>query len=170
MQSGGGDRLWAVLKEQSLGWVESVLVRGAGVGERARGRYAEVVRVLSGEEAAGVVCVACVSCVVCPWCAEDFAEHAEWFCQERHVVAVSYWRLDSVAESSVKVDDLGANFLGQVLAKFKTKEAFWGRFPEGGVRVLLGDTSRFVLTELDAGVSLKQMRARGGVHVCGGMV
>jgi glucokinase len=38
------------------------------------------------------------------------------------------------------------------------------------VRVLLGDASRFVLTELDAGVSLKQLRARGGVHVCGGEV
>jgi hypothetical protein len=36
------------------------------------------------------------------------------------------------------------------------------------VYVLLGDASRFVLTELDKGVSLKQLRALGGVHVCGG--
>ncbi len=55
-----------------------------------------------------------------------------------------------------------------MLANFKEKEAIWGRFPEGGVRVLLGDASRFVLTELDKGVSLKQLRALGGVHVCGG--
>jgi hypothetical protein len=108
--------------------------------------------------------------------AEAFAEHAEWFCQERNVVPVSYWRLDSVVESSVKVDDLGSNFLEQVLAKLKAREDFWGRdpfcgrFPEGGVIVLLGDATRFVLTELDAGVSLKQLRARGGVHVCGGEV
>ena len=70
----------------------------------------------------------------------------------------------------MKVDDPGAELLGQVMAKFKMGEKWWGKLPEAGVRVYLGDASRFVLTELDSGASLRGIRAQGGVHVVGGTV
>jgi hypothetical protein len=114
--------------------------------------------------------------VVCPYCGESasglaaFERHMEWHCMSRFVVTVSFWRYGSHMESSVTIDGLWAPLLEQVMAKFKTSEAWWGRQPEEGVRVFLGDDSRFVLTELDARASLTGIHAQGGVHVVGGTV
>ena len=87
----------------------------------------------------------------------------------RFVVPVSFWKNGSLLETSVKVDDLGAALLGQVVAKFVGNEGWFGRL-EAGVRVFLGDETRFALTEVDPGDTLRGIRAQGGVHVCEGMV
>ena len=159
--------LLELLKQDALGWVEAVLERGVAISESCRMEYEIVVKTLRGVPEVGVVC---------PYCGESasglaaFERHMEWHNLSRFVVTVSFWTYGSHLESSVKIDGLGSPLLEQVLAKFKCSEKWCGKLPKEGVRVFLGDDSRFVLTELDARASLTGIRAQGGVHVVGGTV
>ena len=159
--------LLEVLKQDALGWVEAVLERGVAISESCRMEYESVVKTLRDVPEVGVVC---------PYCGESasglaaFERHMEWHSMSRFVVTVSFWTYGSHLESSVKIDGLGSPLLEQVLAKFKCSEKWCGKLPKEGVRVFLGDDSRFVLTELDARASLTGIRAQGGVHVVGGTV
>ena len=159
--------LLELLKEDGLVWVEAVLERGVAISESCRMEYESVAETLRGVPEVGVVC---------PYCGESasglaaFERHMEWHSMSRFVVPVSFWRYGSHLESSVKIDGLGSPLLEQVLAKFKCNEKWWGKLPKEGVRVFLGDETRFVLTELDARASVTGIRAQGGVHVVGGTV
>lgn len=163
--------LLELLKEDALEWVEAVLERGVAISDSCRMEYESVAETLYDS----IIKTQDVG-VVCPYCGESasglaaFEKHMEWHCMSRFVVTVSFWTYGSHLESSVNIAVLGAPLLEQVMAKFKTSEAWLRRLPEEGVRVYLGDASRFVLTELDAGASLTGIRAQGGVHVVGGTV
>ena len=98
-----------------------------------------------------------------------------WHRMSKFVVPVCFWTRESPRESSVKIDDLGAPLLAQVLDKLRGNEAWsdrlpWGTFPETGVRVYLGDATPLLLTELDASATLRGICAQGGVHVREGVV
>ncbi len=159
--------LLELLKQDALGWVEAVLERGMAIDDSCRMEYESVAETLRGVPEVGLVC---------PYCGEvasglaAFEAHMEWHSMSRFLVTVSFWTYGSHLESSVKIDGLGSPLLEQVMAKFKTSEAWLGRLPKEGVRVFLGDETRFELTELDAMASLTGIRAQGGVHVVGGTV
>lgn len=76
------ESLWVLLKEDALGWIETVLATGVGVSESARGRYAGVAETLRGVTPAEVVC---------PYCGEGasglaaFEGHMEWHCAAKRV-------------------------------------------------------------------------------------
>jgi hypothetical protein len=180
--------LLELLKEVALGWIEAVLGRGVAISEGSRMQYESVAETLRGIQPAEVAC---------PYCGEGVRGLDAFECHmqghlsgEIIVVPVCFWTretrdsgsdsesprdTETPRESTVKIDDLGAPLLAQVLDKLRGNKAWsvrlpWGTFPETGVRVYLGDETRFLLTELDASATLRGIRAQGGVHVREGVV
>lgn len=81
-------------------------------------------------------------------------------------VHVRLWKLKDFEERSIAVDP-DEPLLDAVKVAVDDPEGWW-KLPEAGLRAYLADNTPFELAELDARVSLRAVREKGGIHAIDG--